>query len=202
MKRQQVERFFQELSKRWKFQTRVLLLGGAEALVLGGTRPTLDVDFEVRFLSQKSSWEEFNKVAREASVHTGIGAQYAESVERWSQVTLLDYRRHTRLLGRFGTIEVRILDTEYWSIGKIARYWDQDIQDMLAVFQREKPDPLRVARVWAKAIAHSPRSTGLDLTKRQVLHFFRTFGKGIWGPSFDVKPIEKLFHPGSLSRQL
>ena len=196
MKRAQIDRFFHELSKKWKFNTRILLLGGAEALILGGTRPTLDVDFEVQFRARGASWEEFGGAVQEVSAKTGIGVQYAESVERWSQVTFLDYRRHTRPVKRFGTIEVRILQPVYWSIGKIARYWEQDIKDLVSVFHREKPDPLKLAEIWALALRRSPRSTQLALVRRQALHFFRTFGKRIWGSRYRPERIERLFHQG------
>ena len=48
MKRQDLDQFFRELSARWRYPTRILLIGGAGSLVLGGVRPTFDVDFEVR----------------------------------------------------------------------------------------------------------------------------------------------------------
>ena len=193
LKPQDVERFFQELSLHWKRPTRVLLIGGAGALLMGGVRPTMDVDFEVQFLSRGGSWEPFEEAVRKVREGTGIGAQCAESIERWSELTLLDYRRHSRPVGRFGKIEVRVLEPEYWSIGKIGRYWDQDIQDMIAVFKRQKPDPLRLAQIWAQAIARSPKSTQLALVRRQTLHFFQTSGKEIWGNTLPLERINALF---------
>lgn len=161
--------------------------------MLGGVRPTLDVDFEVRFRSAKATWEDFTAAVRGVTANTGIGAQYAESVERWSPLTLLDYRRHTRRVKRFGAIDVRVLEPAYWSIGKMGRYWDQDVQDMLAVFRRHKPDPLALARLWHRAIRRSPKSTQLALARRQALHFFGTFGRKIWGSSFSMEPIQRVF---------
>ena len=64
---------------------------------------------------------------------------------------------------------------------------------MLAVFKRHKPNPVTLARLWAKAIASSPKSTQLNLVKRQALHFFRTFGKQIWGENLSLETIEALF---------
>ena len=193
MKREDVGRFFSELSKRWTIPTEILLLGGAGALVMGGNRPTMDVDFEVHIRSRAASWEAFARVVAGVSEKTGIGAQYAESIDRWSQIALGDYRRHTLPVSRFGSLKVRVLQPEHWSIGKIARYWDQDIQDMIAVFSRRRPDPAAVARVWAQAIARSPKSTQLALVRRQALHFFRTFGGQIWGPSFRSETVESQF---------
>lgn len=193
MNKEKVEHFFRELSKEWKHPVEISLLGGAAALLMGGARPTLDVDFEVRFLSEKASWEKFQQAVQRVTQKTGLGAQCAESIERWSQLTLMDYRKHTKPVGVFGAIRVRILEPEYWSIGKVGRYWDQDVQDMLVVFKRHKPDPMKLARLWAKAIAKSPKSTQLALVRRQALHFFQTFGKQIWGDPFPLESIQKLF---------
>ena len=95
MKKQDLKRFFVELSKEWKHPAAILLIGGGGALVMGGVRPTLDVDFEVKFRSKVSSWDGFQEAVRRVSAKTGIGAQYAESIERWSEITLLDYRKHS-----------------------------------------------------------------------------------------------------------
>ncbi|MBI3332524.1 MAG: hypothetical protein HYZ93_00325 [Candidatus Omnitrophica bacterium] len=195
MTRREVEEFFHELSREWKRPARILLIGGAGALMMGGSRPTSDVDFEVRILSRGDFWEEFSAKVREVSARTGIGAQFAESVDRWSQISFLDYRRQTRPLRKFGTIEVRLLEPAYWSIGKIGRYWDQDIQDMVAVFGEKRPFPLELARVWARALERSPRSTQLGLARRQALHFFRTYGRKIWGGSFRMEPVEEALAP-------
>ena len=189
MRAQEVEKFFKELSKEWAQPARILLIGGAGALLMGGSRPTLDVDFEVRISVSGGSWERFEAKVREVSARTGIGAQFAESVERWSQLSFLDYRRHTRRFRRFGAMEVRILEPAYWSIGKIGRYWDQDIQDMRAVFRKQRPDPVQIARVWARALARSPRSNQLALVRRQAVHFFKTYGKEIWGDRFNSESV-------------
>lgn len=196
MRPRDLERFFQELARRWRHPTTILLIGGAGSLVLGGVRPTLDVDFEVRFHRGRASWEEFEAAVRGVTARTGLGAQYAESIERWSQITLLDYRRHTRRVTRVGGLDVRVLEPAYWSIGKMGRYWDQDVQDMLAVFRRQKPNPLALARLWQRAIRRSPKSTQLALARRQALHFFETFGRKIWGPSFSIAPIQRVFSQG------
>lgn len=193
MKRQQVDQFFAELSKQWSHLTRILLVGGAGALVMGGVRPTLDVDFEVQFLSKQNSWDLFQEAVRAATQKVGIEAQYAESIERWSSVTLGDYRNHVERVGTYGKLEVCVLDPEYWSIGKMARYWDQDVQDMIAVFKRRKPDPMKLAQIWTDAIRHSPKSTQLMLAKKQALHFFKTFGEEIWGDSLSLERIQGLF---------
>ena len=164
---------------------------------MGGSRPTLDVDFEVHISASGDSWERFEAKVRQVSARTGIGAQFAESVERWSQLSFLDYRRHARRFRKFGALEVRILEPAYWSIGKIGRYWDQDIQDMRAVFRKQRPAPAQVARVWIRALASSPKSSQLALVRRQAAHFFKTYGKEIWGEVFALEPVLGMFRERS-----
>ncbi len=192
MQEEQLRHFFKELGEAWPHKTTVLVTGGAAALLLGGARPTDDVDFEVQFHTRGASWEGFAIAVQRVSESTTIGAQYAESIDRWTQVTLLDYRSHTQRIGRFGAIEVRLLDPIYWSIGKVSRYEDRDIQDLIAVFRRHQPDPAAVARLWHRALRKSPKSTQLRLTLEQALHFFRTHGKRIWGPTFLLATVEAI----------
>ena len=200
MQRKHLRQFFRALGEAWPHKTTVLVTGGAAALLLGGARPTDDVDFEVRFHTSGASWEAFTTAVQRVSESTKIGAQYAESIDRWTQITLLDYRSHAQRMGRFGAIEVRLLDPIYWSIGKVSRYEDRDIQDLIAVFRRHQPDPAAVARLWHRALRKSPKSTHLRLTLKQALHFFRTHGKRIWGPRFSLATVEAMLSAAPRSR--
>jgi len=191
----ELEQFWERLAAVWPHPTTVYLTGGAAALVLGGARPTRDIDFEVQFHSPRPNWEAFASAVDAVSQATGIGAQYAESIDRWSQVTFLDYREHTRPVRRFGQLEVRVLDLLHWSIGKISRFYDQDAQDLIAVFKRHRPDPLKVATLWERALRASPKSTQLRPTREQALYFFRTHGRRIWGKQFSLEAVEAVFSP-------
>ncbi len=84
------------------------------------------------------------------------------------------------------------MDPFYWSIGKITRFWDQDLQDLMEVFGNLKPDPLKVAALWQKALKKSPKSSTLFLVKRNALYFFETFGPKLWGRSFSLVKIRKI----------
>lgn len=190
MKLKDIDNFFNGLSKSFKSKADIILIGGAAAAVLGGARPTLDVDFEAR-LSNPDEWEIFQQAVNDSVKKSGVNAQFAEEIERWSEITLLDYRQHKKLYKKFGNITVWILDSKYWSIGKIARYWDQDVQDILAVFKIEKPDPRETLQIWKRALGRSPKSSSLFLVKKQIIHFFSTHGKQIWGHKFDSSEITK-----------
>ncbi|MFQ5681351.1 MAG: hypothetical protein ACE5GG_04810 [Candidatus Omnitrophota bacterium] len=191
MKAKDIDLFFASLSKKWPRRAKIRLLGGAGSLLMGGARPTLDIDFEVIFtrdLAEKDK-QGFQAAVEKTKQETGIAAQFSEDIDRWSQISLLDYRRHASLYERFRNIWVYILNPEYWSIGKITRYWDQDIQDMFAVFKRMKTNPVSLLEVWAAAISKSPVSSQLLFVKRHIRHFFVTFGKEIWGKGYPRKEI-------------
>lgn len=193
LKPEDLNRFFDALARRWHHPTTVILVGGAASFVFGGVRPTQDIDFEVRLKDPTASWETFDAAVQAARDETAIHVQYSESVERWSQLAFLDYRKHTRPFKRFGALDVRVLDPLYWSIGKIGRYWDQDIKDLIAVFQRHHTDPVALATLWHEVLRRSPKSTQLASVRRQALHFFETHGPRIWGSALPLERIRTLF---------
>lgn len=180
--------FFKRLSEEWPHQTKILLIGGAASLVMGGERPTRDVDFEVSFALKDIDREGFETAIQRIQEKTGIDAQFSETVERWSMISFLDYSKHRRPFKRYGKINVSFLDPLYWSIGKVSRYWDQDIQDMIFVFSKYKVDPTRLAQLWKRALKESPLSDRLLGAKKQMHHFFKTYGPKIWKGI----PLEKI----------
>jgi hypothetical protein len=181
LKLEDIDSFFTCLSKKWPHPTRIIISGGAASLVMGGRRPTLDIDFEVDFSKAKNvSKEEFQEAIKKTMEATAIKAQFSEDIQRWSEISFIDYRGHLKAYKDFKSISVYILDAKYWSIGKISRYWDQDIQDMLAVFKKERVDPIDLLTIWKAALSDSCLSSKLNPTKKHILHFFTTFGRKIW----------------------
>ena len=185
--------FFKTLAGAYPEAMDILLIGGSAALLMGGTRATYDIDFEIKPKNQKADLETLFHKTKEIADRTGIGAQFGTSVERWSELSMLDYAKHKKLFHRFGNLTVYVLEPPYWSIGKVARYWDQDIQDMISVFSHEKTDPLALANVWQRVLKESQPSTLLFNLKKQMSHFFKTHGPGIWGKSLPLDKILPLF---------
>lgn len=151
---------------------------------MGGKRPTEDVDFEVMISGSESNWEKFHEAVEAAEKITGIKGDYSSNIERRSQISFLDYRAQSRGYKKFGKITVDVLEPKYWSIGKITRYLDADVQDLVAVFQHEKTSPAELAKLWEKAFEKSGRSSELTLAKKHPAHFFKTYGEKIWGKKF------------------
>jgi len=184
--------FFEELSHHWPHESKILVTGAWVAEEWGKVRPTQDIDFEIQFIRVNASLEEFQKAVGEASRASGLQAQFSTDIDHWSQVSLLDYRKHARPYKKFGKLTVLMMDPLYWSIGKITRFWDQDLQDLLEVFGNLNSDPVEVATLWNKALRKSPKSSALLSMKKNALYFFKTFGPKIWGKTFSLEKVEKI----------
>ncbi|HDH04581.1 MAG TPA: hypothetical protein ENH01_02555 [Nitrospirae bacterium] len=195
MNKRQIDNFFKTLNAELQQDAGAILTGAAAGTILGSSRPSMDIDFEIEFkYPGEADWERLESAIRKAIEKTGIYANYAEDIDRWGMITLLDYKKETSLYKKYGKLAVRVLDPAYWSIGKMTRFIDPDIQDMIQVFRKKNTSPLRLATVWGRALKESPRSTALAGFRRQVESFFGSYGKKIWGKSFDPAKVVRQFH--------
>lgn len=190
-----IDRFFQTLAEEFSRPATIIVTGAAAGALWGHIRPSQDVDFAVQLVgSRPPQWEQFQAAVDRTVERTGLQVNYAEDIDRWGSITLLDYRRHTVPHRRFGTLNVRLLDPVYWSIGKLARYFDVDVHDVVSVLKRTRVPPTSVIRVWGQALRASPRSTAVIQFRNQVEHFLRTYGRVIWGRQFDPDTALRQFH--------
>jgi hypothetical protein len=195
MDRQQIDRFFKILDAGFKKEAGIILTGAAAGTILGSVRPSVDIDFAAEIKKPgKSQWKEFDSAVSRAVAQTGIQANYAEDIDRWGMITLLDYRKNTTVLKKYEHLTLSVLKPEIWSIGKVTRFIDPDIKDMIQVFRKTKTSPIRLADTWGKALKKSPRSTALTRFRRQVEGFFKSYGKKIWGRNFNVMKTIGQFH--------
>src|SRR5207248_2624968 len=86
---------------------------------------------------------------------------------------------------RYGRVSVHLLEPAYWAVPKLARYLDTDLEDLQVVLRARGVKPQHLARVCARALRASPRSTALFPFRLHVEHFFRAVGPVIWGSDFD-----------------
>lgn len=194
LRRGDLERFFGALESRLPFPITIVLTGGAEALLLGGTRPTGDVDFEVRVAPRwRGRWPEVDSGIAEASRSSGVAVQYSDDVDRWSSISVPERRRRSRPWLRLGRLRVRLLDPACWAIYKIARYLESDRADLVHVLRREKVVAARLARLAGESLRASPRSSALFLFRRHFEHFVREEGGRIWGRRFDPESTLRVF---------
>ena len=190
-----IDRFFRTLAREFDAPAAIIVTGAAAGSLWGHVRPSQDIDFGVRLTGNApANWERFQAAVNRTVQQTGIQVNFAEDIDRWSSITLLDYRQHTAPYRRFGKLSVRLLDPVYWSIGKLGRYFALDVDDVVTVLNRQRVPAASVIRIWAKALRASPRSTAIPQFRMQVEHFLRTYGRTIWGKTFDPDPAVRRFH--------
>ncbi|MBI4598186.1 MAG: hypothetical protein HY737_07305 [Candidatus Omnitrophica bacterium] len=190
-----IDRFFRILAREFKRPGTLIVTGAAAGSLWGHVRPSQDIDFGVQLAGKaRATWEQFQVAVNRTIEQTGIQVNYAEDIDRWGSITLLDYRRHTLPYRRFGALTVRLLDPIYWSIGKLGRYYALDVQDVVTVLKRQRVPSASLIRVWAKALRESPKSPALWQFRQQVEHFLRTYGREIWGRRFDAEAALRQFH--------
>jgi hypothetical protein len=191
----EIERFFKGIAKDFNEDATIYLTGAAAGALMGGVRPSLDVDFGVELKAGGAkAWEQLTAAIEKNKALTGLGSNYDEDIDRWGMITLMDYQKHAPLFKQYGKLKVKVLEPAYWSIGKMTRYLEPDIADMEMVFQRKKISTAVLTGVWGKALKSSPRSASLLLFRKQVEDFLVHSGPKIWGKTFDaVRAIED-FH--------
>lgn len=193
---QQIARFFAVMARSLTVPVTVVLTGAAGGTLMGAGRPSLDVDFAVVLPRRGRAvpWEVVESAVQAATRQTGIAAQFAEDISRWSMISFLDYTRHTHRYRRFGTVEVRVLDPAYWALGKLARSLELDVQDLVRVLRRAGLAPEPLARLWGRALKASPRSDARWSFRRHVEAFFQRQGPAIWGRAFEPAHAIAAFH--------
>ena len=195
MSPRQIEQFFGALARELDQPATVILTGAAAGSLWGHVRPSLDINFAIRPTRQGTAhWKRVEEAVARTTHRTGISVNYAEDIDRWGAISLMDDAKHTRPYRRFGALRVRLLDPAYWSIGKISRYVDPDVQDLVGVFTRQPMPTKRLLTIWAHALRASPPSTASTLFRQQAEHFFRTYGARIWGRRFNADHAIRQFH--------
>ncbi len=184
--------FFEQLSRYYPKSCQILVTGAVAAALYGRVRPTRDIDFEFRLKSAstgsaEADAEEFIRAANAVGRETGIDIQCAEDIDRWSSITLHGYREHSYFYQKFGQLEVRLMEPSYWAIGKLSRYVDPDIRDLIHVLQKTETPWQELARVAGTALRKSPKSTACFLFRKQTENFLNSYGSQIWGKDFDAK---------------
>lgn len=194
MNQKQIDRFFKLLSDNLtgiKGEIKIILTGAAAGSLMGSVRPSLDIDFAA--ICSKEDFEKLETAIKNVSEITAIPVNYSEDIDRWSQITFLDYKKHIFPYKTFGNVKVNILSPDYWSIGKISRYLDPDVEDLVKVLKNKKVEPLRLARLWGVALRNSPRSSACFSLRLHVEHFFKTYGGDIWGKGYNPDKYIKEF---------
>lgn len=188
MQPERIDAFFEALASHLRKPATVILTGAAAGSLLGHVRSSVDIDFAIRLtLSTATGWAAVEQAVSLTSRDTGITASYAEDIDRWSSVSLLDYRQHAKVYRRFGTLTVCILDPAYWSIGKIGRYLESDANDVAEVLRVQRVPLRRLLALWIRVLRESPPSTALTDFRYHAESFLRIFGRTVWGSRFNAQ---------------
>jgi len=195
MTRRRIEQFLKTLAAELDRPARLYLTGAAAAALLGRVRPSLDIDFGLEVEdSDPASWRAVQQAVDRASKLTGIAASAAEDIDRWGMISLLDYKKTARRHRRFGELDVRVLHPLHWAIGKLTRFLDVDIDDVVQVLRRQSIKAPAAARLWGRALRASPPSTAHFQFRRQVEAFIRAHGRTVWGARFDSEASIRIFY--------
>jgi hypothetical protein len=193
LRRADLTAFLAALARRLRFPARIVLTGGCEAMLLGGTRPTGDVDFGVAVRGE-DRWPAMEAAILAAANDAGVAVQYSTDIDRWSSVAIPPRRLKTRRLRQVGPLAVHLLDPACWAVYKLARYLDADVDDLRRVLRHERVPALALARLCGESLRASPRSTQLFAFRCHVEHFFAAHGPSIWGKRFDPARAIGVFH--------
>lgn len=195
MNLQQIDRFFKILDAEFNKEAKIILTGAAAGYIMGSKRPSIDIDFAIKLKNPgELEWEELESAIRKAIVKTSIQVNYAEDIDKWGMITLLDYENNIKFYKKYGNLAIWVLSPAFWSIGKVTRFLDPDIKDMIQVFRKTKLSPIKLAKVWGRALRESTRSMVLMRFRRQVESFFESYGRKIWGHSFNSTKAIRQFH--------
>ena len=184
-----IDLFFLALSKKTDKDTEVIITGAAAGALFGYSRPSLDIDFEIRQKRERDAayLEYLDNVVREISARMGIDINYGEDIGRWSMIDYLDYRNKTIPYKKIGHLDIRVMAPEYWTIGKMARFLEIDTEDIVQVVRKKKLDAQEMADLWARALKASPMSLAKRDFIDHVRTFIKTYGKRAWANKFDAE---------------
>ena len=195
MTRSQIEGFFRVLAKELGEPTVVVLTGAAAGTLWGSPRPSRDVDFCIRPARETAAtWEKIEGAVDRTVKLTGITANYAKDIDRWGTISLMDYWEKAVSYRQFGSLKLLLMDPAYWTLGKMGRYLESDVRDLVAVLSRKKISAERLVKLWARALRRSPPSADVFQFRRQVEYFLKHHGRRVWGPRFTSEQAIRLFH--------
>lgn len=191
MKRSFIERFFEALDGEWGRPVEIILTGAAAGALLGHVRTSVDIDFEIR--TKKQTGVSLDEVIRKVSERTGIPVNYSEDISHWSMIDFLDYRRTALPYKTIGKLRIKLMAPEHWTIGKMGRFVEPDIRDLVSIIKKRKLAVEPLIRLWSRALRSSPLSLASKEFRDHVIDFLRNYGRSAWGKNFDVPKAITLF---------
>ena len=184
-----IDLFFKKLAELIEEDIDIYILGGCALILLGASRTTQDIDFEI-----KGASDETIERIQQFCIDKNIPVNFSEDVGMWGMISINNNRDTALPYSDFGKINVRILDPLDMSIGKIERFTDIDVQDVTYLIKKFSINAEELLTAWARALNKSLKSEKNFLFRKQVESFIKTYSKKLWG----VEESELLFLWGSL----
>jgi len=190
MQKNLIDLFFKELDRTLSCPSLVILTGAAAGAIYGNVRQSVDIDFEIR-LKRKDKNATRNQEnilqdsIRETSSKLGIASNYSDDISHWSMIDYLNYRKTAIPYKKIGQIDVRLMAPEHWTIGKMTRFLEIDVKDMVKVIKKKRLSAGMLIALWARALRASPLSLTKGQFRRNVETFLNVHGKKLWGATFD-----------------
>ncbi len=188
MRKNIIDLFFIELDRGLSTPACVILTGAAAGAIYGNVRQSADIDFEIRLKRKKRDQNQdeiLQDLIREVSSKLGIAANYSDDISRWSMIHYLNYRKSSVPYKKIGRMDIRLMAPENWTIGKMTRFFEIDVKDMVKVIKKKRLRAGRLVSLWARAFCVSPLSLTKGLFRRNVENFLNMHGKELWGTAFD-----------------
>jgi len=129
MNEREIKVFLQRLSERIAVPSKIHVLGGSALLLLGGSRPTIDLDFVGDDLRVGEFQRTIHLLADEMDVEVE-----PISIGQFIPLPEGSDKRDIRI-GQFGNLEVYVVDPYAIAISKLDRGFDTDIEDIIFLVQ-------------------------------------------------------------------
>lgn len=122
-----IRAFLQRLSEKYRRPATLYLLGGGALILLGNSRPTLDIDYFGSDLPDRS--DELEAAIRLTALEMHIEVEGVPLDQFIPLPEGTESRR--RLVGYFGTITAYVFDPYSIAISKLDRGFETDLQDIV-----------------------------------------------------------------------
>jgi len=161
----QIHAFLTELGSRYAHSATLVLLGGSALCLLGSDRPTLDIDY----VGDDIRKDELQRMIEQVAQELRIPVDAVPIAQFVPMPTGADDRR--LLIGRFGSIEVYVLDPYTIALSKLDRGFETDIEDIVFLIRRSLITFEQLERV---ALTALKRANEFDLSSMDVKAHLQT----------------------------
>ena len=111
--------------------SRLTLLGGSALLLLGNSRPTIDIDFIGNDVQPNELHSQIMKIAKNLKIHVE-----PVPIERFVPLPEGSEQRAIPI-GQFGNLDIYVADPYSIALSKLDRGHDTDIEDLVFLIRRE-----------------------------------------------------------------